>query len=228
MRGAWGRPSARSRSGARSSSTWSSRTTTLARAESVAEKLGEPDRFGAAQIDASDNAAIVALAQRDERRRDPQRRRPALQPPDLRGGARGSLHVSRHGDDAFRAASGAPVRGDRREARRPAVRGRGVLADGGPARARRRRRRAGPLRRLRPLRRRPPVLGDRRGGRARRVEHRRRGLRVRAVLLHLVDDRGVPQPAGDLGARARLVHDRAVLRARGVRLSRKASALSSA
>ena len=35
----------------------------LARAESVAEQLGEPDRFGAAQIDASDSAAIVALAQ---------------------------------------------------------------------------------------------------------------------------------------------------------------------
>ena len=34
----------------------------LARAEAVVEKLGEPDRFGAAQIDASNTAAIVALA----------------------------------------------------------------------------------------------------------------------------------------------------------------------
>ena len=33
-----------------------------ARAEAVVERLGEPDRFGAAQIDASDTAAIVALA----------------------------------------------------------------------------------------------------------------------------------------------------------------------
>jgi saccharopine dehydrogenase-like NADP-dependent oxidoreductase len=34
----------------------------LARAEAVVEELGEADRFGAAQIDASDQAAIVALA----------------------------------------------------------------------------------------------------------------------------------------------------------------------
>ena len=48
------------------------------------------------------------------------------------------------------------------------------------------------------------------------------------VVLHLDDDRGVPQPAGDLGARPRLVHHRAVQRARGVRLPRAASARSSA
>ena len=35
----------------------------LARAEAVVEKLGEPDRFGAAQVDATNPAAIVALAQ---------------------------------------------------------------------------------------------------------------------------------------------------------------------
>ena len=40
------------------------------------------------------------------------------------------------------------------------------------------------------------------------VEPHRRGLRLRAVVLDLDDDRGVPQPAGDLGAGPRLVHDR--------------------
>ena len=35
------------------------------------------------------------------------------------------------------------------------------------------------------------------------VEGRRRGADVRAVVLDLDDDRGVPQPAGDLGGRAR-------------------------
>ena len=34
----------------------------LARAEAVVEKLGEPDRFSSAEVDASDAAAIVALA----------------------------------------------------------------------------------------------------------------------------------------------------------------------
>ena len=86
--------------------------------------------------------------------------------------------------------------------------------------ARRDRRRARPVRRLRPVRRRPPLQRDRRDRRPRRREPRRRGLRLRAVVLDLDDDRGVPQPAGDLGARPRLVHDAAVQRARDVRLPR--------
>src|SRR6185312_1450076 len=44
--------------------------------------------------------------------------------------------------------------------------------------------------------------------------------RYAADHLDLDDDRGVPEPAARLGARARLVHDRAVQRARGVRLPR--------
>ena len=55
-------------------------------------------------------------------------------------------------------------------------------------------------------------------GDPRRRQPRRRGLRLRADVLDLDDDRGVPQPAGDLGAGPRLVHDGAVLRAGGVRL----------
>ena len=46
----------------------------------------------------------------------------------------------------------------------------------------------------------PPVRRDRRDRRARRCEPRRRRLRLRAVVLDLDDDRGVPQPAGHLGA----------------------------
>ena len=57
-------------------------------------------------------------------------------------------------------------------------------------------------------------------GGSRRRRPGRRGLRLRADLLDLDDDRGVPQPAARLGARARLLHDRAVLGARDVRVPR--------
>ena len=56
----------------------------------------------------------------------------------------------------------------------------------------------------------------------------RRRLRLRAVVLHLDDDRGVPQPAGGLGEGPRLVHHRAVQRARGRSTSPRASGRSSA
>ena len=83
-----------------------------------------------------------------------------------------------------------------------------------------RRRRAGPVGHLRALRPGPPVQRDRRSRRPRRGEPRRRGLRLRAVVLDLDDHRGVPQPARDLGSGPRLVHDTAVQRARGLRLPR--------
>ena len=70
-------------------------------------------------------------------RRGAQRRRPALQPADLRGVPRGAGHLPRHGDDALGAAPRAAVRGDGRQARRPPVRARRGLARGGAARARR-------------------------------------------------------------------------------------------
>ena len=54
------------------------------------------------------------------------------------------------------------------------------------------------------------------------------GYDVRAVVLDLDDDRGVPQPAGDLREGPRLVHDRAVQRARGLRLPGRHRARSSA
>ena len=76
----------------------------------------------------------------------------------------------------------------------------------------------GPVRRLRPLRRRSPVLRDRRARHPRRLKPRRRGLRLRAVVLDLDHDRGVPEPAGDLGGRPRVVRHPAIQRARGIRL----------
>ena len=177
------------------------------RPRAVVAGLGDP-RFSAAQVDASDQAALAALMR--DCRRGPQRDRPALQPADLRRRPRGPLHVRRHGDD--------PRPGPGVLARRPPVRRARALARGRAARARRDGRRAGPLRRLRPLRRGRAVRRARRGRDPRRREPRRRGLRLRADLLDLDDDRGVPQPAARLGARPRLLHDRAVLRARAVRL----------
>ena len=86
----------------------------------------------------------------------------------------------------------------------------------GPARAGGHRRRAGSVRRVRPLRPGPSVLPDRRGGCARRRQPRRQRLRLRARVLDLDHDRGVPEPAGRLGEGPRLVHASAVLRAGGL------------
>ena len=77
---------------------------------------------------------------------------------------------------------------------------------GRPARAGRHRRRARALRRVRAVRRRPPVLRDRRARHPRRRQprgdRRRRQRDLRAVVLDVDHDRGVPQPAGDLGRTA--------------------------
>ena len=79
----------------------------------------------------------------------------------------------------------------------------GGVGAGRPAGAGGHRRRARALRRVRPVRRRPPVLRDRRARHPRRRQpggRRRRRLRdLRAVVLDLDHHRGVPQPAGDLG-----------------------------
>ena len=62
---------------------------------------------------------------------------------------------------------------------------------------------------------------DRRDRGARRCQPRGRGLRLRSHLLDLDHDRGVPEPAGHLGARPGLVHHRALQRARGLRVPRR-------
>ena len=95
---------------------------------------------------------------------------------------------------------GRPVRADRREARRRAVRPGRRSGRPRPAGARRHGRRARPVRRVRPLRRRPPLLPrSTRSASATASNLTVARLRLRAVVLHLDDDRGVPQPAGDLG-----------------------------
>ena len=135
----------------------------------LVERLGDA-RFGAAQRRRVGRGRDRRARARRALRRDPQRDRPALQPVDLPGGVRRRLYLPRPGDDALearRASASATCSSPRHEAWRGAR----------PARARRHRRRAWPLGRVRPLRRRPSLLRDRRGGRARRRRPRRRGLR---------------------------------------------------
>ena len=84
-----------------------------------------------------------------------------------------------------------------------------AVAAGGAARAGRDRRGARAVGRVRALRRRRAVLEVDEVGVRDGADLRRGGLRLRAHVLDLDDDRGVPEPAADLGARARLLHDRA-------------------
>ena len=99
----------------------------------------------------------------------------------------------------------APYEKTGRQARRRAVRRRRRVGGRRPAGAGRHRRRARALRRVRAVRRRPPVLRDRRARHPRRRQprgdRRRRQRDLRAVVLDVDHDRGVPQPAGDLAGR---------------------------
>ena len=190
----------------------------LGRAERAVARFPDDARLVAARVDASRAGRRRGALPRARHHPRPQRGRPALRDADLRGRLRGRRGLPRHGDVAVAPGSGRAVRADRRQARRRAVRGGRRVGGGRTPGPRRGRRRAGPVGRLRPLRPGPPVHRDRRGRRPRRGEPRRRRLRLRAVVLDLDDDRGVPQPAGHLGGGPGLVHDAAVQRARGVRL----------
>ncbi len=157
-----------------------------------------------------------------------QRRRPALRHAGVRGRPRRRGRLPGHGDELSRPHPDEPYRvpgvklGDEQFA--AAQRWEQARA----ARAGRDRRRAGAVRRLRPLRRRSPVHRDRR---ARHPRRRRPGagrLRLRPVVLDLDHHRGVPQPAGDLGAGSRLVHRPSRSASRRSSTSRTASARSSA
>ena len=117
------------------------------------------------------------------------------------------------------------------QARRRAVRAGRRVGVGRPAGPARHRRRAGALRRLRALRRRRALRPHRRARHPRRRQpgdpRRRRQRGVRARLLDVDDHRGVPQPAGGVGARegrrrpgVGVLHPAALLRARGLRLPR--------
>ena len=135
-----------------------------------------------------------------------ERRRPGLQHAGLRGRVRGRGRLPRHGDVPVEAAPGRAVREAGREARRRAVRPGRPSGSRRTAGAGRHRRRARSVRRVRAVRRRPPVLRDRRARHPRRRQprgHRRRRQRdLRAVVLDVDHDRGVPQPAGDLARTA--------------------------
>ena len=77
-----------------------------ARPRAVVDGLDD-GRFSAAQVDASDQGALVALMRDADavlNATDPR-----FNPPHLRGRPRGPLRLSGHGDDALAAAPGAPV-----------------------------------------------------------------------------------------------------------------------
>ena len=173
------------------------------------DELGD-DRFVAAQVDASDAEAVARLAREHGATHVLNAVDPRFVMPIFDGAlAAGADYL----DMAMSLSAPAPrpsrtseigvKLGDEQFAQRR------EWEAAGPARARRHRRRAGAVRRVRALRRRPPVQRDRRARRARRRQPRRcDGYDVRAVVLHLDHDRGVPQPAGDLGEGPRLVHHR--------------------
>ena len=189
-------------------------------------------RFVAAQIDASDPDNVAAVAREHGATHVMNAVEPKFVPTIFAGRARRRRRLPRHGDEPVRAASRRPVQRDRRQARRRPVRAGARLGDGRPPRARRHGRRARTQRRVRALRRRPPVLRDRRARHPRRREPRgaRRGGQrdLRPVVQHLDHDRGVPQPAGDLGEGHGLVHHAAVLASPRSSTSPRASARSSA
>ena len=199
----------------------------LARATAVVDRLGDP-RLVAARLDATDEAAVRdALAAHGAtallNATDPRFVMPLFRAA-LAGGATYldmAMSLSAPHPETPHERTGVKL-GDEQFALDDDWRDAGQLALVGH------RRRAGALRRLRPLRRGPPVLRDRRAGRARRRGPAGRGPRVRAAVLDLDAHRGVPQPAGGVGARARLVHDRRRSASRRCSTSRPASARWSA
>ena len=114
-----------------------------------------------------------------------------------------------------------PYTQTRREARRLPVRQVRRAGEGRPPRARRHGRRAGAARTC--SRATPPTTCSARSTRSASATARTwssTGYDFAPSVLDLDDDRGVPQPARDLGEGQGLVHHRAVQRARGVRLPR--------
>ena len=192
-------------------------TSTRRAPQAVVDRLGD-DRFAAAQRRRLRRGGDRRARSRERRRRDPERVRPALQPADLRGRVRRRLHLPRHGDDALEphpsALRGAGVMlGDAQFAAARALGGaRACSRSSGSASSR----------------------GSPTSSRATRptTSSRRSTRSACATAPNLVVDgydfaptfsiwttiEECLNPPLDLGARARLVHDRAVLRAGGVRL----------
>ncbi len=170
---------------------------------SVIERHPGEARFRAAQVDASDAVAVETLARQVGATHvfnavDPRFVLPIFQGARAAGADYLDMAMSlssRHPERALR-------QGRREARRRPAGAGRPVGGRGTPGPGRHRRR-AGPVRRLRAVRLRPPLQPHRRARHPRRRQprHPRRGRQrgLRPGLLDVDDHRGVPQPAGRVG-----------------------------
>ncbi len=180
----------------------------LERARAAAERLGEPDRFGAEQVDASDRADVAALIARVApdavlNATDPRFNEQIFEAAfesrvtylDM------AMTLShRHPDSPYELPG--EMLGEMQLAQHERWQQAGLLALVGIGVE--------------------PGLSDlfarhaaddlfdehRRGGSPRRRRPARGGLRLRPHLLDLDHDRGVPESAADLGARARLLHHR--------------------
>ena len=190
-------------------------------------------RFSAAQIDASDPDAVAAVAREHRATHVMNAVEPKFVPTIFAGRAGRRRRLPRHGHEPVGAASHRPVLEDRREARRRPVRAGRRLGGGRTPRPRRAwasspgssdvfaRYAADNL--FSDI----DELGTRDG--ANLVVRDADGNEIFAPSFsHLDHDRGVPEPAGDLGEGCRLVHDRAVLASPRCSTSRRASARSSA
>ena len=127
------------------------------RAEAVVDRLADP-RFVAAQVDASDSAAVTALALEHAITHVLNEVDPRFVMPIFEGALRGGCCYLDTAMSAVATPPGPPVRDRRREARRRAVRDGGGVGGRRAARARGHGRGARALRRVRPLRGRPPLL----------------------------------------------------------------------
>ena len=170
----------------------------------------DDDRYVAAQIDASSAESVTALCREHGITHVMNAVDPVFNMSIFEGAFAAGADYLDMAMSLSKPHPEAPYEQTGREARRRAVRGRRRVGGGGPAGAGRDRRRARALRRVRAVRRRPPVQRDRRARHPRRRQprgHRRRRQRdLRAVVLDVDHDRGVPQPAGHLGEGPRLVH----------------------
>ena len=173
------------------------------RAQKAIDALDDPSRFTAAKVDARDRRRSSTWLQAEKIDVVVNACDPRLNPPIFEAAFEAGCHLPRHGDEPVGAAPRA-ARSSRWACRSAPTQlaGRRRVGGQGPAGPRGHRRRAGPVRHLRPLRRRPPVRRDRRDRRARRLEPVDRRLRVRPDVLHLDDDRGVPEPAASCGRRS--------------------------
>ena len=186
--------------------------------------------FLADRVDASDAGAVADAVRRHGATHVMNAVDPRFVMPIFEGARAGRRGLPRHGDVALAAAPrAAPYAADRRQARRRAAgagrRGGGPRAGspwsasgsspGSPT--------CSPGTPSTTCSRHVTELGVRDGANLTVA-----GYDFAPGLLDLDHDRGVPQPAGGLRARPRLVHDPAFQRARGLRLPPAASARSSA